>query len=771
MSVSPQLVSPASAVIFPYLWVVGYQINGQAIAQLPIGSLVGDRFQVVAAHVWKDTQPDAPLERDMTMLPQASPYLRLYTHRLYIPEVYGIYQPGTDDEPIVLLDNVPFDVAGAALPTIAHAWEDATPVRQLYWLWQIGQLWDILSMEGVVSSVLDRANIHVDGWRIRLRELIADDVQENAAQGDASPDGSNHERSPSTSIHLHPLGTIWMSWAETAHPSIREGLYAIAHALQEPEATWGAIAPQLNTLLLQQAAQRPLRLDIAGVTSPGADQAHNEDSCYPITLALNGMQVDDADDLSPHVAIVCDGIGGHSGGEVASQLTVRALKLQLRALFVDLANEEEPLPPDIVMRQIEAAIRVVNNLVAFQNNEQRREERQRMGTTLVMALQIPQQVETPTGRNNTHEIYLAHVGDSRAYWLTPHSCHCLTVDDDVKTREVLAGRSLPREAARRNDAIALTQALGTRSGEYLHVKLQRFVVEEDGVMLLCSDGLSDSGMIDRYWQSMANNVLHGKLPLNKAVGTWLRLAEQHNGHDNVSVVLMRCRVSREGLNLFDPSKPAVPQVNQPFSAATLSSFMAAEHDGAETATPLASTESALEDLAPEDSGVTDSAANQYAATRRTLKRSTSKDTTPHSKQRQSKVQPQQPPLLSVDQYATTSFETSSLAKTSLEPIDDSSDEFDELTRTLIEPVDSYSDISEEDDQDWNMFAVAVGLSVVMFLSGVVGVMSWRRFAPVSFNERLEQLVDTISNHLPSGEESSSESSDTESTNPDTQEVQ
>ena len=766
MSVSPQLISPASVVTYPYLWVVGHQINGQAIAQLPIGSLVGDRFQVVAAHVWKDTQPGAPLERDMAMPPQASPYLRLYAHRLYIPEIYGIYQPETDDASIMLLDNVPLDVAGVSLPTITAAWEDAPPVRQLYWLWQIGQLWDILNTEGVASSVLDSANIHVDGWRIRLRELIADDVQENAVQEDASLNVSNHDEPPSTPIRLHLLGAIWMSWAETTHPSIREDIDTIAHALQEPEATWGAIAPQLNTLLLQQAAQRPLRLDIAGATSPGGEQTHNEDACYPITLALNGMQVDDADDLIPQVAIVCDGIGGHSGGEVASQLTVRALKLQLRALFVDLAQEEEPLSPDIVMRQIEAAIRVVNNLVAFQNNEQHREDRQRMGTTLVMALQVPQQVETSTGRANTHEIYIAQVGDSRAYWLTPHGCHCLTVDDDVKTREVLAGRSLPREAERRTDAIALTQALGTRSGEYLHIKIQRFVVEEDGVMLLCSDGLSDSGMIDRYWQSMANNVLHGKLHPNKAVGTWLRLAEQHNGHDNASVVLMRCRVSREGLNLFDPSKPTAPKLNQPFSAVTLSSFTASEHDAPETTKPLEEKESIANQ----------STKNQSTATRKTRKRPIADEGVEvHPEWPQTNTQPEQLTSFSIDQYVTTS-----LARTSLEQIDDSSDdEFDELARTLIEPdnhypsapVNRYSAASKDDDQDWDMFAVAVGLSVVMFLSGVVGVMAWRRFAPVSFNEKLEQLVDVISGHLPLGGAPSSERSDVEEpSDTDTQEA-
>jgi protein phosphatase len=210
-----------------------------------------------------------------------------------------------------------------------------------------------------------------------------------------------------------------------------------------------------------------------------------------------------------------------------------------------------------------AVIRVANNLIADRNNTQGRESRRRMGTTLVMAIQLPQKVKTPSGLRNTHELYLAHVGDSRAYWLTPDYCHPLTVDDDVATREVSLGRSLYHEALQRPDAGALTQALGTRDAQLLRPTVRRFVLEENGLLLLCSDGLSDHDWVERAWPYTTRKVLQGEMTLAEGVQAWIDLANQHNGHDNTSVVLLRCLVtgSPDGLSTsFSTASSSLPTV-------------------------------------------------------------------------------------------------------------------------------------------------------------------------------------------------------------------
>ncbi len=154
-----------------------------------------------------------------------------------------------------------------------------------------------------------------------------------------------------------------------------------------------------------------------------------------------------------------------------------------------------------MVQQLEASVRVVNNLIANHNDTQGREDRRRMGTTLVMGLQVPQRLRSASGSllENSHELYLVNVGDSRAYWITPRYCHKLTVDDDVAVREVRMGRGLYREALQRPDAGALTQALGTRDSEFLHPTVQRFILEEDGLLLLCSDGVSDNELVEQNW--------------------------------------------------------------------------------------------------------------------------------------------------------------------------------------------------------------------------------------------------------------------------------
>ncbi|MBC6474226.1 MAG: hypothetical protein GDA48_16610 [Hormoscilla sp. GM102CHS1] len=210
-----------------------------------------------------------------------------------------------------------------------------------------------------------------------------------------------------------------------------------------------------------------------------------------------------------------------------------------------MAQQTELVMPYVCMEHLSSAIRVVNNLIAAQNDEQGRESRQRMATTLVMALQIPQKVSTADGSHlgNSHELYLAHVGDSRAYWITRDYCQLLTVDDDVSVREVSEGRATYWQALREPDGGSLTQALGTRDGESIEPNVQRLILAEDGVLLLCSDGLSDRDCIEQSWTDCVGMMFDENRYLDEAVQAWINLANRKNGHDNTSVVLVRCRVS------------------------------------------------------------------------------------------------------------------------------------------------------------------------------------------------------------------------------------
>ncbi len=532
--------------IYRYLWVAG------ELSEPPIvGSLVAGRYFVKTPQIWLDTQPALLPDFPTDDLPDSIlPYLHLYPQRLHTPEVYGICpnREGVTPPEVFLLENVPLDSSGLLFTAIARAWSQATAVRQVYWLWQMLQLWMPLTEQGVSTSLLIADNIRVEGWRVRLCQLFQDDriLPVDEAAPEQSPPLPN----------LADLAHLWLEWIDEAKPEIVTPLQEICREMEAEGAMAPAIAPRLNQLLLQEAAQLPLRLQVAGASDTGPQYNHNEDACYP----LNGAASLTNDEIFPQLAIVCDGIGGHEGGEVASQLAVQSIKLQVQAFLAEVAKQAEPFSAQMVADQLEAVVRVINNVIANQNDNQGREARQRMGTTLVMALQLPQPLRQPNGTvsSNSHELYLVNIGDSRAYWVTDRYCHRLTIDDDVAVREVRMGRLVYREALQRPDAGALTQALGTRDAEFLRPSIQRFVIEEDGILLLCSDGLSDYGQVEESWAEVMEGVLKGKSSLEATAKSWIELANQKNGHDNASVVLLQCHVSTPlpAIALPLPERPA-----------------------------------------------------------------------------------------------------------------------------------------------------------------------------------------------------------------------
>lgn len=499
--------------IYRYLWA-----SGSLAAKIPPSTKVAERYEVITHQIWLDTQPKLPPDAPEELPKVVIPYLKLYQQHWHLPQAYGFARSFTEDgndSDILLLENVPIDETGHLYPTIADTWQQATPLRQVYWLWQILQLWQPLLEMGVAQSLLLPDNLRIQGWCVRLLEL--------------------HQTQTTQKLSLRDLAQCWQPWVASAK---NQELKNIVEQMCNTEVDLETIATQLNTLLLLLAAQLPLSLKVAGATDKGPQLTQNEDTCYPL-----GSGEDDL--LLKHLSIVCDGIGGHQGGEVASQLAVQSLKLQVRALLAEVEEQTELLSPKLLQEQLEASLRVVNNVICSRNDEQKRQGRERMATTLVMAVQIPQRVATTSEwqSKNAHELYLASVGDSRAYWITRDYCQLLTTDDVVATREVRYGRSLYRKALTRPDATALTQALGTKDAEFLRLVIKRFILEEDGVLLLCSDGLSDNNWVEQSWQDYAIPLLKGELAIEDAVRNWINLANEKNGHDNTSVVLTLCRVS------------------------------------------------------------------------------------------------------------------------------------------------------------------------------------------------------------------------------------
>jgi protein phosphatase len=498
-----------------YLWAANRQATW-----IPIHGLVGNRYQVISPQLWLDTEPQEPPDLLLPLPNQALAYAHLYQYKLHVPKLYGfcsIVQSGEEID-IPLLDNVPIDRDGKLMPSLVEEWGAATPLNQAYWLWQIINLWAPLAGTGVLSSLVVIENLRVDGWRIRLCELIPD-----------HPIGDSK-------VTLAKLGTLWLQTFPGAAAEIADRLHALLLKMQTAKASLRDVSAELNQIVLEQTAYLPLTWQIAGGTDVGTTHRHNQDTYYPTAIELA------QDPTGGKLAIVCDGIPGYKGEEVASRLAVKLLTIEIHNLFDDLVDRQDTATPEQICNAIAAIVRVVNNTIASQNQSQSRKDRRRMGTTMVMAAQIDQRVPHINGIAHSHEIYIAHVGNSRAYWITADRCELLTIDDNIATREVKQGRDVSWHSTSHPNADVLTQALGIDAGEAIHPTIQRFIAIEDGILLLCSDGLSNRHLVESSWQEYARNILHKDLPLAEAVQSWLALAHQNNGDDNISLVLMSFHV-------------------------------------------------------------------------------------------------------------------------------------------------------------------------------------------------------------------------------------
>ncbi|MCT7995401.1 protein phosphatase 2C domain-containing protein [Laspinema olomoucense] len=496
-----------------YLWAVG--ATGRPSYQP--GDILADRYLVKEDKILVDTKPGVLPEMPVEIPGAIIPYLKLFPLRLHLPQVYGrLPSKGNDpNRDIWLLEETAIYPEGAIvsvnpgqppeavhaqlMPLLTDCWADASPMRQLNWLWQMAQLWHPFKKEGVAGSLLNPGLLRVEGSLLRLLELPRDPT---------TPD-------------LSELGQLWLSWAKTAHPAIAPYLEQLSQMLRARDVQTPVQLIELLDRGLSVCGELYKRTYyIATGTDRGPTRRRNEDACYPPSGTSRATS-----DTSG-LAIVCDGIGGHEGGNVASNLAIETLQQHLESLV----SENTQSAPHRIIEQIEQAVGIANDRIASRNDEEQRQARQRMGTTLVMAL------------THRHEIYINHIGDSRAYWITSTGCRQVTLDDDVASREVRLGYSLYRDALQQGAAGSLIQALGMGASSVLHPTVQRFIIDEDSAFLLCSDGLSDNDRVEQYWETEILPVLSGEFPVLRSVTKLIDIGNFHNGHDNVTVGLVYCKI-------------------------------------------------------------------------------------------------------------------------------------------------------------------------------------------------------------------------------------
>jgi len=221
--------------------------------------------------------------------------------------------------------------------------------------------------------------------------------------------------------------------------------------------------------------------------------------------------------------IVADGMGGHSSGEVASQLAAKTIDEFFRRTQDEEATWPYRMDPQhggYIENRLVVGIKLANHRIF--DTAARDLRYKGMGTTVVMAQIVGDHV------------YIAHVGDSRCYRIRGDDIHQLTRDhsllEDYKEAKPDMTEEEERNFPHRN---VITRALGMRDSVQVDVTSEPLA--EGDRYLLCSDGLS--GMV-----SDANilEIVKSSEGLEPTVEELIRRANEAGGIDNTTVLVLEC---------------------------------------------------------------------------------------------------------------------------------------------------------------------------------------------------------------------------------------
>lgn len=247
-----------------------------------------------------------------------------------------------------------------------------------------------------------------------------------------------------------------------------------------------------------------LKVTASVQTDAGCVRGSNED---------NGRHIrsfaDESQERRGTLTIVADGMGGHSSGEVASEMAVE--------LISHFYYENESASASEALK---SSIEQSSNMI-FKTSVTE-EKFFGMGTTVVALVILGETA------------FAAHVGDSRLYRLRGGEMQLLTMDHSQVMEMVKQGVISMEEAQTHDDKNIILRAVGTQPAVEAEVS-EPFPVEPGDEFLLCSDGLSDmveDKDISRIWLG-ANGDIH------RAVEELIKFAKARGGHDNVTVGIVR----------------------------------------------------------------------------------------------------------------------------------------------------------------------------------------------------------------------------------------
>jgi serine/threonine protein phosphatase PrpC len=221
------------------------------------------------------------------------------------------------------------------------------------------------------------------------------------------------------------------------------------------------------------------------------------------------------------IAAVCDGMGGQQGGQTASRLAIEEIRKR---------TETPPEDDGRVEAWIMESIKSIQNRLVGHSAD--RPELSGMGTTLVMGLV------------SDSSIWIANVGDSRAYRVDGDGAKQLTVDhtavQDAINRGLYKIEDVKKDQTLKQMTSALLRNLG--DGGDPTVDIYKFPLISGEAFLFCSDGLSGNLVDPLILEKDIERHVRGTPDLDGAVNNLISTAYQHGSTDNITTVLLEVGV-------------------------------------------------------------------------------------------------------------------------------------------------------------------------------------------------------------------------------------
>jgi PPM family protein phosphatase len=265
--------------------------------------------------------------------------------------------------------------------------------------------------------------------------------------------------------------------------------------------------------------RRGVLVHVFGRTDVGRTREHNEDAFVVADLTNDNATLQP--EVRTHVSgdkgslfMVADGMGGAAAGEIASAMAVDVVLGELRRIWMEVQTSA-PEEFARALRRATASANVQINAYATSHPEYRG-----MGTTATIAGLLQD------------TLYLAQVGDSRAYLIRDGVAKQITKDQSLMQKLIEAGELTEEEALQSDRRNIILQALGPDVN--VKVDLTHQAIRRGDALVLCSDGLSGQVSRDEIAQ-----VVNEEPDLMAVCKRLIDLANERGGPDNITVIVAK----------------------------------------------------------------------------------------------------------------------------------------------------------------------------------------------------------------------------------------